>query len=304
MSIADALTRGDISAAAQAVQDARAENAQSALTGQRDTLTRVRDESIAALGRVEIEKTNKVLQLEIATIEKNQLTTLESQKTTIENTIAGHNANLKALNTQVDQLKNSYIYGNLTKLEIQSLEGLITKAKDAGILFTDEVNTAPPSVQAALLRVCLDKVAGDCHLGDDTSVIAAANPNIGSIIDVKFPILTANSGRIATIEPIPSITDLIPSPIIITPAPNIANAPANPNNNKIPIPATGAVAPNAINAAPIIPKPVAAIGAVKPNANIPNAPGIINVNANADAANAAEPKNVPLIAFAELITGY
>jgi hypothetical protein len=45
-----------------------------------------------------------------------------------------------------------------------------------GILFVDEVNTAPPSVQAALLRVCLDKVAGDCHLGDDTSVIAAANP--------------------------------------------------------------------------------------------------------------------------------
>lgn len=47
---------------------------------------------------------------------------------------------------------------------------------DSGILFTDEVNTAPPSVQAALLRVCLDKVAGDCNLGMDTSVIAAANP--------------------------------------------------------------------------------------------------------------------------------
>jgi MoxR-like ATPase len=51
----------------------------------------------------------------------------------------------------------------------------LAQVKD-GILFTDEVNTAPPSVQAALLRVCLDKVAGDCHLGDDTSVIAAANP--------------------------------------------------------------------------------------------------------------------------------
>ena len=51
----------------------------------------------------------------------------------------------------------------------------LAEVKD-GILFTDEVNTAPPSVQAALLRVCLDKVAGDCHLGDDTSVIAAANP--------------------------------------------------------------------------------------------------------------------------------
>ena len=47
---------------------------------------------------------------------------------------------------------------------------------ERGILFTDEVNTAPPSVQAALLRVCLDKVAGDCELGMDTSVIAAANP--------------------------------------------------------------------------------------------------------------------------------
>ena len=45
-----------------------------------------------------------------------------------------------------------------------------------GILFTDEVNTAPPSVQAALLRVSLDKVAGDCDLGRDTSVVAAANP--------------------------------------------------------------------------------------------------------------------------------
>ncbi|TEX51634.1 MAG: hypothetical protein B7C55_04530 [Actinomycetales bacterium mxb001] len=45
-----------------------------------------------------------------------------------------------------------------------------------GILFTDEVNTAPPSVQAALLRVSLDKVAGDCDLGQDTSVAAAANP--------------------------------------------------------------------------------------------------------------------------------
>ena len=51
----------------------------------------------------------------------------------------------------------------------------LAAAKD-GILFTDEVNTAPPSVQAALLRVCLDRIAGDCDLGKDTSVIAAANP--------------------------------------------------------------------------------------------------------------------------------
>jgi len=51
----------------------------------------------------------------------------------------------------------------------------LSKVRD-GILFTDEVKTAPPSVQAALLRVSLDKVAGDCDLGADTSVVAAANP--------------------------------------------------------------------------------------------------------------------------------
>jgi hypothetical protein len=45
-----------------------------------------------------------------------------------------------------------------------------------GILFADEVNTAPPSVQAALLRVCLEKVAGDFDLGKETRVVAAANP--------------------------------------------------------------------------------------------------------------------------------
>lgn len=45
-----------------------------------------------------------------------------------------------------------------------------------GILFADEINTAPPSVQAALLRVCLEKVAGDLELGSGTSIVAAANP--------------------------------------------------------------------------------------------------------------------------------
>jgi len=45
-----------------------------------------------------------------------------------------------------------------------------------GILFADEINTAPPSVQAALLRVCLEKVAGDLELGSNTSIVAGANP--------------------------------------------------------------------------------------------------------------------------------
>ena len=45
-----------------------------------------------------------------------------------------------------------------------------------GILFFDEISTAPPATQAAMLRVALDRVAGDLYLGDGVSIVAAANP--------------------------------------------------------------------------------------------------------------------------------
>lgn len=45
-----------------------------------------------------------------------------------------------------------------------------------GILFFDEISTAPPATQAAMLRVALDRVAGDLYLGDKVSIVAAANP--------------------------------------------------------------------------------------------------------------------------------
>ncbi|WP_225624354.1 sigma 54-interacting transcriptional regulator [Thermoanaerobacterium thermosaccharolyticum] len=45
-----------------------------------------------------------------------------------------------------------------------------------GLLFLDEISTAPPAVQAALLRVVLDKTVGDLKLPDGVSVVAAANP--------------------------------------------------------------------------------------------------------------------------------
>lgn len=49
-------------------------------------------------------------------------------------------------------------------------------AEDGGILFLDEISTAPPAVQAALLRVVLDRVVGDLPLPEDVAVVAAANP--------------------------------------------------------------------------------------------------------------------------------
>lgn len=55
----------------------------------------------------------------------------------------------------------------------------IAKATGAGksaMLFFDEISTAPPASQAALLRVALERVAGDLYLGDDVAIVAAANP--------------------------------------------------------------------------------------------------------------------------------
>jgi ATPase family protein associated with various cellular activities (AAA) len=45
-----------------------------------------------------------------------------------------------------------------------------------GILFLDELSTAPPAVQAALLRVVLERTVGDLALPADVAVVAAANP--------------------------------------------------------------------------------------------------------------------------------
>jgi MoxR-like ATPase len=45
-----------------------------------------------------------------------------------------------------------------------------------GLLFFDEISTAPPAVQAALLRVVLERTVGDLELPEAVSVVAAANP--------------------------------------------------------------------------------------------------------------------------------
>jgi len=45
-----------------------------------------------------------------------------------------------------------------------------------GLLFLDEISTAPPAVQAALLRVVLERTVGDLDLPEEVVVVAAANP--------------------------------------------------------------------------------------------------------------------------------
>lgn len=55
----------------------------------------------------------------------------------------------------------------------------VTRKEETGedtVIFFDEISTAPPAVQAPLLRICLDKVVGDVQLPLSTPIIAAANP--------------------------------------------------------------------------------------------------------------------------------
>ncbi len=49
-------------------------------------------------------------------------------------------------------------------------------AAGAGLLFLDELTTAPPAVQAAMLRVVLERTVGDLTLPDTVRIVAAANP--------------------------------------------------------------------------------------------------------------------------------
>ena len=49
-------------------------------------------------------------------------------------------------------------------------------AAGRGLLFLDEISTAAPAVQAALLRVILDRVVGDLPLPKEVCIVAAMNP--------------------------------------------------------------------------------------------------------------------------------
>jgi TP901 family phage tail tape measure protein len=171
LSIADALTRGDISTAAQLMQDARAEQAQSAVTGQKDALSATRDAAISALGRNAIEKQNKELQLQINIIEATQLKTLQAQKQTIENTVESINLNITALNKQVEITKQGYIYSNGTKQDMDDLDDLIAKATAAGIPFTAELLKQAGSAQALATALQL-ALATQKKLGSGATTMA------------------------------------------------------------------------------------------------------------------------------------
>lgn len=50
------------------------------------------------------------------------------------------------------------------------------KDHERGMVFYDEISTAPPAVQAALLRPVLEGVVGELQMSPETRTVAAANP--------------------------------------------------------------------------------------------------------------------------------
>jgi hypothetical protein len=175
LSIADALTRGDISAAAQLVQEAKAQQAQNAFSRQRDALTSNRDNQIKELGRIDIEKQNKQLQLDISTIERGQLFILNEQKTAIEKNIEATGRKIKALELEVDTLKNGAYYSGKTKQDIDDLDSLIKLAEAAGIEF-DAVLLSQAGNAASLAKALQDAVTAQQTLNSLSKIVSSVPP--------------------------------------------------------------------------------------------------------------------------------
>jgi TP901 family phage tail tape measure protein len=135
MSIADALTRGDVSAAVEAMQNARAQQAESALSRQKEGLTAGRDAAVGALGRNALEQRNKDLQYEISVIENTKLLSLQNQKTTIEGKIEATQRNITKINEEIETLKSATFHAGQTKDQLAAQKGLIEAADAAGLKY-------------------------------------------------------------------------------------------------------------------------------------------------------------------------
>ena len=137
LSLADALSRGDISAAAGIVQDERARQASQGMNTMSTALTNSRDQQINALGRNDLEKQNKLIQMEIARIQKEKLWDLEKEATKIQNVIDGINAEKTALERVIEKQKESIMYFGMTKAQIDAAVSALDLAKSAGIDIND-----------------------------------------------------------------------------------------------------------------------------------------------------------------------
>lgn len=67
-----------------------------------------------------------------------------------------------------------------------------SKSTQSGILFLDEINSAPPTIQAAAYQLILDRKIGEYVLPENYSVVAAGNFETDRGITYKMPAPLAN----------------------------------------------------------------------------------------------------------------
>jgi len=138
LTLADTLTRGDISAAASIAQDARARQAAFINERMETSLATSRDSRISSLGRNTLEKENKQLQLDIAKIQKEQLDGLGFQKDAIQKNINAQNELRSNLEKQIQTTKEGITYLGLTKAQIDESVKALDLAQNENINLTSD----------------------------------------------------------------------------------------------------------------------------------------------------------------------
>ena len=133
LSLADALTRGDISAAASIAQESRERSASFAFGRVEASLTGSRDAQIAALGRNKLEKENKQLQLDITKIQMQQIEPLNNQKLAVDKIVKSQNDLKTKLEETIEKRKSDITYLGLTKDKIDESVKALDLAQNANI---------------------------------------------------------------------------------------------------------------------------------------------------------------------------
>jgi hypothetical protein len=136
LSIADALTQGDISQAAQLVAQARQDRSSDDIN--RRSLEEERKIRLGLLGREAIEKNNKKLQLEISRIKRDQIDALDDEKFAIQSNINSINFQRESLEKLITKQKESLFVFGMTKVEIDNAAKALDLAKNAGIDINDK----------------------------------------------------------------------------------------------------------------------------------------------------------------------
>jgi len=183
LTLAEALTSGDIAAAARAAQDMRAQSAADSVTKQKDALEKAREFEIAAVrdkngkSRIEIEKTIKNLQNEIYDIEQKSLEPnreiLRLNELALEKAVEGLTV-LEKTRAQWEQIKNAVDLARISSAQFikQMQDALNVQGSLINAYNNQKTNTAP--ITPAQQVVCppgYKQVGNNCVMDGKTEIV-------------------------------------------------------------------------------------------------------------------------------------